>query len=172
MTTFMQKDYATKWEKEYNEVNRYVNGFEFYKENGYGLFITEADGENRHRLASVVETQLIGRDLTFISKAQNMLFEELPGIPDDERQIELMKAYTGVELLILRDIGSSQLSLEQIETLYKIICARYEALLPTVITTGFGLEELTAQLTPYGDDGSMGRAIVRRLRDANIKIAA
>lgn len=172
MTTFMQKNNAAQWEKGYNVVNRYVNGFEVYKDNGYGLIITSPDDENRRRLTSVVETQLTGREVTFISRTQSALFEELAGAFDNEQQIELMKAYTGVELLVLRDIGSLQPSLEQIETLFNIICARYEALLPTVITTGFSLEELASQLKPFGSDGSMERAIIRRLRDANIELAA
>ena len=61
-------------------------------------------------------------------------------------KIEITELYSNVDMLIIDDFGSENLSKWALEKLYKIISNRYDNELPIVITTRYNKEQLIEQL--------------------------
>ena len=59
---------------------------------------------------------------------------------------EITELYSNVDMLIIDDFGSENLSKWALEKLYKIISNRYDNELPIVITTRYNKEQLIEQL--------------------------
>ncbi len=60
---------------------------------------------------------------------------------------EITELYSNVDMLIIDDFGSENLSKWALEKLYKIISNRYDNELPIVITTRYNKEQLIEQLS-------------------------
>ena len=75
-------------------------------------------------------------------------------------------AYTDVPLLVIDDLGKEQPTEWAISRIYAIINARYEALMPTIITTNYSEAELLRRLTPKdSNDTTTADAAIDRLRE-------
>lgn len=73
----------------------------------------------------------------------------------------LMKGLIGCGLLMLDDLGKERMTPRVAADLFAIIDERASHERPTIITTNFNGQGLAARF----DDGEMGAAVVRRLRD-------
>ena len=70
---------------------------------------------------------------------------------DEISETEIIELYSNVDMLIIDDFGSENLSKWAIEKLYKIISNRYDNELPIVITTRYNKEQLIGQLSIEND---------------------
>ena len=65
----------------------------------------------------------------------------------DVSEIDIMELYSNLDLLIIDDLGSENLSKWALKKIYKIISNRYDNELPIVITTRYNREQLIEQLS-------------------------
>jgi DNA replication protein DnaC len=74
---------------------------------------------------------------------------------DNTTEAEVMKIYEEVPLLVIDDMGSEQPSEWGSTKIFAIVNARYEAYMPTVITTNYAGDELVRRMTPTGPNGRL-----------------
>ena len=78
----------------------------------------------------------------------------------------VLKIYKTVPLLVIDDIGKEPPTEWAISTVYNIINGRYEAYLPTIVTTNYDTEALIDRMTPRESHDSMtARATIDRLME-------
>lgn len=80
----------------------------------------------------------------------------------DEDEGEVTRRYGDADLLVLDDMGKGAPTAWALERLFQIVNRRYDALLPTVVTTQYEPADLGRRLAETGDRET-ARAIVRRL---------
>lgn len=79
-----------------------------------------------------------------------------------ETEDDAMARYCSVGVLVLDDIGKGKLKEWAVEMLYRIINARYERHLPTIVTSNYSGAQLRRKLAAAGDE-TAADAIVSRL---------
>ena len=79
-----------------------------------------------------------------------------------EREDDAMARYCSVGVLVIDDIGKGTLKAWAVEMLYRIVNARYESCLPTIVTSNYGGAHLRRRLAAAGDE-TAASAIVSRL---------
>ena len=83
---------------------------------------------------------------------------------EDEGRV--LNVYKTVPLLIIDDIGKEPPTEWAIATIYNIINGRYEACLPTIITTNYDTDALIQRMTPRETrDSTTARATLDRLME-------
>lgn len=79
---------------------------------------------------------------------------------------DVLRIYKTVPLLVIDDIGKEPPTEWAISTVYNIINGRYEAYLPTIVTTNYDTEALIDRMTPRESHDSMtARATIDRLME-------
>mgnify|MGYP000352517370 CR=1 FL=1 len=79
---------------------------------------------------------------------------------------DVLKIYKTVPLLVIDDIGKEPPTEWAISTVYNFINGRYEAYLPTIVTTNYDTEALIDRMTPRESRDSMtARATIDRLME-------
>ncbi|MCD7812007.1 MAG: ATP-binding protein [Ruminococcus sp.] len=119
-----------------------------------GLFITGSYGTGKTHLASAIANQLIHGGMAVICMTMIDLLAKIKNSFDTDTQVTeaaIMKLYEEIPLLIIDDIGSEQPTEWGSTRIYAIINARYEAYMPTIVTTNYTGDELIRRMTPtYG----------------------
>lgn len=116
-----------------------------------GLFITGSYGTGKTHLACAIANQLMQGGTPVICMTMIDLLAKIKNSFDtseDTTEAEIMKLYEDIPLLIIDDIGSEQPTEWGITRIYAIINARYEAYMPTIITTNYTADELIRRMTP------------------------
>jgi len=123
-----------------------------------GLFITGSYGTGKTHLASSIANQLMQGGTAVICMTMIDLLAKIKSSFDSDQnatEAEIMKLYEEIPLLIIDDIGSEQPTEWGSTRIYSIINARYEAYMPTIVTTNYTGDELIRRMTPtYG--GKLG----------------
>ena len=84
------------------------------------------------------------------------MFYALDGTaPIQQAVFAVMKPVITVPLLVIDDIGKEPPTEWAISTIYNIINGRYEAYLPTMVTTNYDTEALIERMTPRETQGDM-----------------
>ena len=84
----------------------------------------------------------------------------------DTDEGSVLKIYKTVPLLVIDDIGKEPPTEWAISTIYNIINGRYEAYLPTIVTTNYDTEALIGRMTPRETrDDMTARATIDRLME-------
>ena len=139
-----------------------------------GLFITGPKGTGKTHLVAAIANQLMNQGIPVICMTMIDLLERIKSTYTDARQrfggyydaADVLDAYTDVPLLIIDDLGKEQPTEWAISRIYAIINARYEALMPTIITTNYSEAELLRRLTPKdSNDTTTADAAIDRLRE-------
>lgn len=120
-----------------------------------GLFITGSYGTGKTHLACAIANQLMQGGTPVICMTMIDLMAKIKSSfdtkDDDTSEAEIMKLYEEIPLLIIDDIGSEQPTEWSSTKIYSIINARYEAYMPTIVTTNYTGDELIRRMTPtYG----------------------
>lgn len=139
-----------------------------------GLFITGPKGTGKTHLVAAIANKLMNQGIPVICMTMIDLLERIRSTYTDARQrygtyydaADVLDTYTNVSLLIIDDLGKEQATEWALSKIYAIINARYEALMPTIITTNYSEAELLRRLTPKEtNDATTADAAIDRLRE-------
>lgn len=140
-----------------------------------GLFITGPMGTGKTHLAAAIANQLMQEGkpvicMTMIDLLDRIrqTFNAASGNRWDDTALSesaLLRKYKTVPLLIIDDMGKEPATKWAVSKIYAIINARYEACLPTIITTNYTDSELVRRLTPEDGDPTTAAATIDRLRE-------
>ena len=135
-----------------------------------GLFITGPKGTGKTHLASAIANQLLNEGVPVICMTMIDLLDKIKqtferhGNTGSESYI--LRAYKEAPLLIIDDMGKEPATEWAVSKIYAIINARYEAYMPTIITTNYTDDELVRRLTPKeSSDQTTADATIDRLRE-------
>ena len=151
----------------YESAKKYALEFEKMKEKGIGLMLTGTMGTGKTHLAAAITISLINKGTPVIMNTMINLLNKIKGAYGGElkeTENELINLYSTVDLLIIDDLGKERTNEWTLEKLYTIINARYENLLPVVITTNFDIERLISRLS-LKNNTETAEAIVSRLNE-------
>lgn len=144
--------------KNYSE--KLVNGIE-----KKGLILAGNNGVGKTHLACSIANKLIENGIPVIYGTLINLLAELRNSYDTENNIsemEIIKLYENVDLLIIDDLGKEKPSEWGLEKLFTIINSRYENNLPVIITTNYNQNTLLERLSLNGEIET-ARSIISRL---------
>lgn len=141
-----------------------------------GLFITGPMGTGKTHLAAAIANQLMREGTAVICMTMIDLLERIRQTYEKQtrhytygaaelNEAKLLHKYKTVPLLIIDDMGKEPATKWAVSKIYAIINARYEAYLPTIITTNYTDSELVRRLTPEDGDPTTAAATIDRLRE-------
>lgn len=133
--------------KNYSE--KLVNGIE-----KKGLILVGNNGVGKTHLACSIANKLIENGIPVIYGTLINLLAELRNSYDTDNDIsemEIIKLYENVALLIIDDLGKEKPSEWVLEKLFTIINSRYENNLPVIITTNYNQNSLVQRLSINGE---------------------
>lgn len=150
--------------KVFNNLKKYteklVNGIE-----KKGLILVGNNGVGKTHLACSIANKLIENGTPVIYGTLINLLAELRNSYDTDNNIsemEIIKLYENVDLLIIDDLGKEKPSEWGLEKLFTIINSRYENNLPVIITTNYNQYALVERLSLNGEIET-ARSIISRL---------
>lgn len=139
-----------------------------------GLMISGTYGIGKTHLAVAIANELIKKAVPVICMT---MIDLLAGIKQsfdvcqEISEFEIMRVYEQVPLLIIDDIGSEQPSQWASSKIFAIVNARYEAYMPTIVTTNYTGDELIRAMTPSNaPDSGNAQKTVDRLKEMCIGI--
>ncbi len=144
--------------KKYSE--KLVNGIE-----KKGLILVGNNGVGKTHLACSIANKLIENGIPIIYGTLINLLSELRNSYDTDNNIsemEIIKLYENVNLLIIDDLGKEKPSEWGLEKLFTIINSRYENNLPVIITTNYNQNSLVERLSLNGEIET-AKSIISRL---------
>ena len=144
--------------KNYSE--RLINGIE-----KKGLILTGNNGTGKTHLACSIANKLIENGIPVIYGTLINLLAELRnsyGTDNNISEMEIIKLYENVDLLIIDDLGKEKPSEWGLEKLFTIINNRYENNLPVIITTNYNQNSLVKRLSLNGEIET-AKSIISRL---------
>lgn len=158
-----------------NEINqeacgiarKYAEDFKNFKEKGEGLYFVGGYGTGKTHFAAAISLYLIKQGIPVIFKTLIDLLAEIRKTFDDNSNVnefEVLELYKTVDLLVIDDLGKESPTEWSLAMLYAILNERYEACLPTIITTNYNDAELIRRLSVRGDR-TTAEAIVSRLHE-------
>lgn len=144
--------------KNYSE--KLVNGIE-----KKGLILVGNNGVGKTHLACSIANKLIENGTPVIYGTLINLLAELRNSYDTDNNIsemEIIKLYENVDLLIIDDLGKEKPSEWGLEKLFTIANSRYENNLPVIITTNYNQNSLVERLSLNGEIET-AKSIISRL---------
>lgn len=131
-----------------------------------GLFITGPVGTGKTHLAAAIANELLAQGKPVICMTMIDLLERIKSTYNTRQTAAMvcggeadegavLRVYKTVPLLVIDDIGKEPPTDWAVSTIYNIINARYEAYLPTIVTTNYDTASLIARLTPPSTRDSM-----------------
>ena len=154
----------TSNKKVFNNLKNYseklVNGIE-----KKGLILVGNNGVGKTHLACSIANKLIENGIPVINGTLINLLAELKNsyeIDNSISEMEIIKLYENVDLLIIDDLGKEKPSEWGLEKLFTIINSRYENNLPVIITTNYNQNSLVQRLSINGEIET-AKSIISRL---------
>lgn len=138
-----------------------------------GLFITGPKGTGKTHLAAAIANKLMQQGTPVICMTMIDLLDRIKRTYEQNRQYggeisegSVLDTYKRVQLLIIDDMGKEPATEWAVSKVYAIINTRYEAYMPTIITTNYSDAELVRRLTPKDSgDPTTADATIDRLRE-------
>lgn len=122
-------------------------------------------GFGKTHLACSIGNELIKNGITVVYGTLINLLAELKNSYEQDNNIsemQIMKLYKNVQLLIIDDLGKEKPSEWGLEKLFTIINSRYENNLPVIITTNYNQDLLIKRLSINGEIETV-KSIISRL---------
>ncbi len=132
---------ASKQPAAHSVTKKYIQNWQENKNQGRGLFYTGPVGCGKTHLAFGTVNELIKKGVRSLAATVPDLMDDLRPQPGSniDKKIEALKT---VDLLVLDDLGAQRNTEWVTERIFVILNARYNNLLPTIITSNSYLEEL------------------------------
>lgn len=133
-----------------------------------GLLLIGPFGTGKTHLSFAIANALLMRGTPVIAMTALELLAKIRRTYslDNLQEDEVLDAYCTVPLLVLDDLGKEKSSLWTASMLYSIIDRRYNAMLPTIVTSNYNAEGLVERLTPSDShDRTTALATVDRLAE-------
>lgn len=133
-----------------------------------GLFIAGTPGTGKTHLAAAIANQLMAQNRPVICMTMQDMLERIKRTfnSSGSDEADVLKIYKTVQLLVIDDIGKELTTEWAVSTIYNIINGRYEAYLPTIVTTNYDTDTLIARMTPRETgDSKTARTIIDRLQE-------
>lgn len=114
-----------------------------------GLIIYGNIGYEKTYLAACIANKMIEQNKIVLMEKSSSIIDKIKESfnKNELSENEITELYSNVDMLIIDDFGSENLSKWALEKLYKIISNRYDNELPIVITTRYNKEQLIEQLS-------------------------
>lgn len=138
-----------------------------------GLFLIGGYGTGKTHLAAAIANQLLQTGTPVICMTMIDLLARIRETFDSRREgteAQVMRLYADVPLLIIDDLGSEQPTEWGCTTIFSIINARYEAYMPTIVTSNCGADELVQRMTPRDATDRNAQKTVDRLREMCVAV--
>lgn len=138
-----------------------------------GLFIVGGYGTGKTHLAAAIANQLMEGGTPVICMTMIDLLARIRETFDkggSSTEAQVMRLYADVPLLIIDDLGSEQPTEWGSTTIFSIINARYEAYMPTIVTSNCGADELVQRMTPRDASDRNAQKTVDRLREMCVAV--
>lgn len=142
----------------------YIKQFDKYSAQGKGLYLEGTCGTGKTHLAVAIALKLISKGVPVICKTSIDILGDIKRCYERNSEVteeEVLEAYKSVDLLIIDDLGKEQTTEWSVPVLYSILNERYEALLPTIITTNYNTSALAEKLSAKGDTETAAAIISR-----------
>lgn len=136
-------------------------------QNKNGLFIVGSPGTGKTHLAAAIANSVMetGKQVVFGTMI-DLLGQIKEMFRYDGGESEMLRKYKTIPLLVIDDIGKEPPTDWAVSTIYNIINGRYEACLPTVVTSNYEKTDFITRLTPKETrDDTTARATLDRLRE-------
>ena len=131
-----------------------------------GLIIYGNIGYEKTYLAACIANKMIEQNKIVLMEKSSSIIDKIKESfnKDGLSETQIIGLYSNVDMLIIDDFGSENLSKWALEKLNKIISNRYDNELPIVITTRYNKEQLIEQLSTE-DDTEISEEIVEVLNE-------
>lgn len=142
----------------------YIKNFREYFTQGKGLYLEGLCGTGKTHLAIAIALAIINTGVPVICKTSIDILGDIKRCYERNSEVteeEVLEAYKTVDLLIIDDLGKEQVTEWSVPVLYSILNERYEALLPTIITTNYNTSALAEKLSAKGDTETAAAIISR-----------
>jgi len=133
-----------------------------------GLFIAGPKGTGKTHIAAAIANHLIQQGTPVICMTMIDLLERIKRTfaRDGGDEGTVLRLYKTVPLLVIDDMGKEPPTEWAVSTIYNIINGRYEAYLPTIVTTNYDDKTLIARMTPKETrDSITAEATIDRLME-------
>lgn len=142
----------------------YIKNFREYFTQGKGIYMEGPCGTGKTHLAIAIALAIINTGVPVICKTSIDILGDIKRCYERNSEVteeEVLEAYKTVDLLIIDDLGKEQVTEWSVPVLYSILNERYEALLPTIITTNYNTSALAEKLSAKGDTETAAAIISR-----------
>lgn len=150
----------------------YIKNFREYFTQGKGLYLEGPCGTGKTHLAIAIALAIINTGVPVICKTSIDILGDIKRCYERNSEVteeEVLEAYKTVDLLIIDDLGKEQVTEWSVPVLYSILNERYEALLPTIITTNYNTTALAEKLSAKGDTET-AKAIISRFVESSKRV--
>lgn len=150
----------------------YIKNFREYFTQGKGLYLEGPCGTGKTHLAIAIALVIINTGVPVICKTSIDILGDIKRCYERNSEVteeEVLEAYKTVDLLIIDDLGKEQVTEWSVPVLYSILNERYEALLPTIITTNYNTTALAEKLSAKGD-AETATAIISRFVESSKRV--
>lgn len=150
----------------------YIKNFREHFTQGKGLYLEGPCGTGKTHLAIAIALAIINTGVPVICKTSIDILGDIKRCYERNSEVteeEVLEAYKTVDLLIIDDLGKEQVTEWSVPVLYSILNERYEALLPTIITTNYNTTALAEKLSVRGDTET-ATAIISRFVESSKRV--
>lgn len=158
--------------KSFDIATDYIKNFKKYSAQGKGLYLEGPCGTGKTHLAIAIALAIINTGVPVICKTSIDILSDIKRCYERNSEVteeEVLEAYKTVDLLIIDDLGKEQVTEWSVPVLYSILNERYEALLPTIITTNYNTNALAEKLSAKGD-AETATAIISRFVESSKRV--